>query len=389
MAATGVLQRTNSGAFASDDAAFSSVVGSTPALIRLVDVDAHEGPTYLPDQDALFVTTVPRRSPTGTSRAQVKRVALDGDRFLLEPDRVSVVAADAVMPNGMTRGADGGLVLCDQGDLTHDARLSRVDPRTAATTTIVDAWHGRPLNSPNDVAVRGDGTIWFTDPSYGHLQGFRPTPASRDCLYRLDPATGGLLIVADHLDKPNGLVFSPDQSVLFNWYRLAVTIPERIGDLDPTGCTVVFEVVVDDYAEVWVDGRLPAALGDTGGPVIAGFNAPNRVILTRDGRPGQTFRVAVFGGNGTISAAPRNYIWLRGATLDFFTAPDAAIVEPAPHTVTRGADGLDEFLTPGTALERVAGGFEFTEGPVWAPTPRCCSARRTRTRSIAGTRSGW
>jgi gluconolactonase len=214
MGAAAVLVRA-AAAFTSHDAAFSSVVGSAPALLRLVDVDAHEGPTYLPEQDALFVTTVPRPSPTRAPRAQVKRIGLDGDRFPLEPDRVSLVKADVVMPNGMTRGAGGGLIVCDQGDFTHDARLCRVDPQTAASTTIVDAWHGRPLNSPNDVAVRRDGTIWFTDPSYGHLQGFRPTPASRDCLYRLDPTTGGLVIVADHFDKPNGLVFSPDQSVLY------------------------------------------------------------------------------------------------------------------------------------------------------------------------------
>lgn len=204
-----------SAAFISDDASFSSVIGSAPALIRLVDVDAHEGPTYLPDQDALFVTTVPRRTPAATPRGQVKRIALDGDRFPLDPDRVSVLAADAVTPNGMTRDRDGELVLCDQGDFAHDARVSRVDPHTGATTTMVNAWHGCPLNSPNDVAVRSDGTIWFTDPSYGHLQGFRPKPSSRDCLYRLDPATGRLVIVADHLDKPNGLVFSPDQSMLY------------------------------------------------------------------------------------------------------------------------------------------------------------------------------
>src|SRR4051812_19151158 len=154
--------------------------------------------------------------------------------------------------------------------------------------------------------------------------------------------------------------------VCFNWYRLTVTIPQRIGDLDPTGCTVVFEVVVDDYAEVWVDGRLPAALGDTGGPVVAGFNAPNRVVLTRDGRPGQSFQIAVFGGNGPISAAPHNYIWLRSATLDLFTADDATVVEEATYAVTRADEQLDRLLTPGTALERVAGGFEFTEGPVWA-----------------------
>ena len=111
--------------------------------------------------------------------------------------------------------------------------------------------------------------------------------------------------------------------VCFNWYRIAVTIPERVGGLDPTGATVVFEVTVDDAAEVWVDGRLPHALGDAGGPVTAGFNAPNRVVLTRDARPGQRFQIAVFGINGPISASPANYIWLRTATLDLY-APGRA-----------------------------------------------------------------
>jgi gluconolactonase len=76
--------------------------------------------------------------------------------------------------------------------------------------------------------------------------------------------------------------------VCFNWYRIAVTIPERVGDPDPTGSTVVFEVAIDDYAEVWVNGEMPLTLGDTGGHVVGGFNAPNRVILTRDARPGDT-----------------------------------------------------------------------------------------------------
>jgi gluconolactonase len=137
--------------------------------------------------------------------------------------------------------------------------------------------------------------------------------------------------------------------VCFNWYRTAVTIPERLGELDPTGTTVVFEVVVDDYAEVWVDGEQPIALGDGGGRVIGGFNAPNRVILTRDARPGQTFQLAVFGINGPISASPRNYIWMRSATLDVYAGERASSVER-----------IDE------RIERVAAGFEFTEGPVWS-----------------------
>src|SRR5438105_4209799 len=106
--------------------------------------------------------------------------------------------------------------------------------------------------------------------------------------------------------------------VCFNWYRIAVTIPERVGELDPTGATVVFEVVIDDYAEVWVDGRLPLALRLCGGQVAAGFNAPNRVVLTDDARPGQRFQIAVFGITGPVSASPANYIWMRAATPDLY-----------------------------------------------------------------------
>jgi gluconolactonase len=146
--------------------------------------------------------------------------------------------------------------------------------------------------------------------------------------------------------------------VCFNWYRTEVTIPEEVGDFDPTGATVVFEVVVDDYAEVWVNGKLQPALGDMGGPVIGGFNAPNRVVLTRDARPGDRFQLAVFGVNGPISVSPRNYIWMRTATLDFY-APDRAQVA---EEVRLEIEGSVPVRGP---LERVAGGFEFTEGPVW------------------------
>src|SRR3954453_16213488 len=74
MTAMGVSSPQRSNAFLREDVAFSAVTGSAPALVRLVDVDAHEGPTYVPDQDALFVTTVPRRTPDGTMAAQVKRI---------------------------------------------------------------------------------------------------------------------------------------------------------------------------------------------------------------------------------------------------------------------------------------------------------------------------
>ena len=153
--------------------------------------------------------------------------------------------------------------------------------------------------------------------------------------------------------------------VCFNWYRISVTIPERVGEWDPTGASVVFEVVIDDYAEVWVDGELPHALGDAGGQVVVGFNAPNRLLLTDGARPGQRFQIAVFGINGPISTSPHNYIWMRTATLDFYAPERARPVVAAALDVERVDSSLDRTVDPGATLERVADGFVFTEGPVW------------------------
>jgi gluconolactonase len=155
--------------------------------------------------------------------------------------------------------------------------------------------------------------------------------------------------------------------VCFGWYRTAVTIPECVGNFDPTGATVVFEVAIDDYAEVWVDGELPHALGDTGGQVVGGFNAPNRVVLTRDAHPGQRLQIAVFAINGPISASPRNYIWMRTATLDLYAPERAGTAWPVPFALQRLRDGLDHIVGADARLEQVAGGFEFTEGPLWSP----------------------
>ena len=180
---------------------------------------------------------------------------------------------------------------------------------------------------------------------------------------------------APDFDDAGWRVLAPEETTLrlgggrvsFAWYRIAVTVPGRIGDLDPTGATIVFETVVDDYAEVWVDGRLPLALGRAGGPVVAGFNAPNRVVLTDDARPGQRFTIAVFGINGPISASPRNYIWMRSATLDVYAVGRAATAWEVPLGVVRAGGRLAEIVPNDARLERVAGGFAFTEGPVWTP----------------------
>lgn len=151
----------------------------------------------------------------------------------------------------------------------------------------------------------------------------------------------------------------------FNWYRTKVTIPEKIGNFDPTGSVVVFEIVVDDYAEIWVDGRLPVVLGQTGGQLIKGFNAPNRVVVTRDAKPGQQIQLAIFGMNGPISNPPGNFIWIRSVTLDFYKPNRVGKTREFAAEVIKADPALDTIVPTNVKIEKLAGGFTFTEGPVW------------------------
>jgi len=172
--------------------------------------------------------------------------------------------------------------------------------------------------------------------------------------------SGWEIVPATDLDGRRGT-----GKVCFNWYRIKFTIPEMVGNFDPTGSTVVFEVIVDDYAEVWVNGQLPRVVGQAGGTVVSGFNSPNRVIVARDVRPGQSFQVAVFGINAPISASPENYIWLRTATLNFYVADRAQVAWETPFEIVRRDSALDAIVPPDAKLEKVAGDFIFTQGPVW------------------------
>ena len=153
----------------------------------------------------------------------------------------------------------------------------------------------------------------------------------------------------------------------FNWYRTRLTLPAKVANFDVTGSTVVFELVIDDYAEIWVDGQLPLVLGQTGGQLIKGFNAPNRVILTENARPGQEIQLAIFGVNGPISSPPVNFIWVRSATLDFYRKDQVGGAQPTEAKVVRLDPGLDRIISQGTRLEKLAGSFQFLEGPVWHP----------------------
>lgn len=159
----------------------------------------------------------------------------------------------------------------------------------------------------------------------------------------------------------------------FHWYRLGLTLPDRFDALDTAGTAVVLELTADDYAEIWVNGTLAPVLGHDTAPLISGWNAPARVLLTPNAQPGQRFDIAIFASNGPLSEPPPNFVWLRSATLDIYApgAGPAVTTNTAPTpvdtTLLRLDDALDQLIAPGTRAERLATGFVFTEGPVWVP----------------------
>ena len=120
-------------------------------------------------------------------------------------------------------------------------------------------------------------------------------------------------IAPDHLGERRG-----GGKVSAMWYRTSLTIPEKIGDFDPSGAKAVFTVTVDDYAEVWVNGQMPRRVGIPSPATIQGFNMPNRVVLADTVKPGDKFQIAVFGVNGPISVSPENFIFVRQAQVEFY-----------------------------------------------------------------------
>ena len=156
----------------------------------------------------------------------------------------------------------------------------------------------------------------------------------------------------------------------FNWYRIALTIPERIGGFETAGKTVVLETTLDDAAEVWVDGELTRYLGQRGGTVAAGWNAPNRLVVGRGVKPGQRIQLAIFGINGPLSSPPTNYIYVREARLELYPGSGGPIaITPAEVNVAvvRKDPALDAIVGPNPKIWKLAEGFAFTEGPIWVP----------------------
>jgi gluconolactonase len=127
---------------------------------------------------------------------------------------VSISRRDSNDCDGSTRDLEGWLVTCEHGA----RRVTRTE-KDGSITVIADSYRGKRLNSPNDVVVKSDGTIWFTDPDYGIMSDYEGHKGEREqdgCyVFRFDPKTGNLTVVADDFEKPNGLAFSPDEEILY------------------------------------------------------------------------------------------------------------------------------------------------------------------------------
>lgn len=198
--------------FVAHRTAFADVLGKSFDRLQLTETNAHEGPVYVAAENALYFTTVPDPGPRNIA---IKRLVLKGTTFPFTAGAIETVRQPSNMANGMTLDREGRLLICEQGTMEVPARISRMNLATGDVETVVDHWRGLHFNSPNDVVEKSDGTVWFTDPNYGEVQGFKPPSQLGAFVYRHDPETGETRVVADSFNKPNGLAFSPDEGVLY------------------------------------------------------------------------------------------------------------------------------------------------------------------------------
>jgi gluconolactonase len=219
------------------------VVGSARLDVLYSGCRWAEGPVWFDDLGCLLWSDIPNQRML---------------RWTAQPlsgDGVSVYRSPSNFANGHTRDRLGRLVSCEHGA----RRVTRTEP-DGVITVLCDSFEGKRLNSPNDVVVRWDGSIWFTDPTYGILsnyEGYRAEPEQPvRGVYRIDPATKAVTRVVDDFGQPNGLAFSPDEGKLY--------IADSASSHDPAAPRHirVFDIVDDGLANGRVFAEIDAGLPD-------------------------------------------------------------------------------------------------------------------------------
>ncbi|MDF2999277.1 MAG: SMP-30/Gluconolaconase/LRE domain protein [Xanthobacteraceae bacterium] len=256
-----------------------------------------EGPVWFADMRCLIWSDIPN------SRLL---------RWCETSGAVDVFRADSSFANGNTRDRQGRLITCE-----HRTRcVTRTEPN-GSITVLAERYQGKRLNSPNDVVVKSDGTIWFTDPTYGISAAYEGGKAESELgaqnVFRFDPRDGSLTIVADDFRQPNGLAFSPDERLLYiadsgfignpEWPR-HIRAFDVAGDGTLSGGRVLTEVSphAPDGFRVDIEGNIWSSAGDgvhcytPEGELIGKVRVPERV------------------GNLTFGGTARNRLFICGHT---------------------------------------------------------------------------
>jgi gluconolactonase len=254
-----------------------------------------EGPVWMGDANCLLFQDLPRNRTMRWSEAT----------------GVSVYREPSNYANGQTRDRQGRLVAC-----SHRGRCLYRTEYDGTITTLVTHHDGHRLNAPNDVVVKSDGTIWFSDPVYGisnDYEGGRQASEQPPALYRFDPATGDIRVVADDFDGPNGLAFSPDERCLYVAETGDQSKPDRrqyirVFDVAADGVTLmdggVFHKIEPGYADgfrVDEDGNLWSSAADgvhcinPRGELLGKIHVPARV------------------SNVTFGGLPKNRLFIGGS----------------------------------------------------------------------------
>ncbi|CAK7212908.1 hypothetical protein SBRCBS47491_001623 [Sporothrix bragantina] len=263
--------------FKAYNANFAAITGPAPTLDCLLQVDefpfAHEAGVFLAATDELLITSNQYPDPvTNVKKVQISRVVLSLDRRTAERHDVD---CDAIqMGNGgVNYNNDKEVLFCAQGSMTQPSGLFAMETKPPYNAReVITTFLGRPFNSVNDVVVQRDsGRIWFTDPSYGHEQGYRPRPRLPSQVYCYVPDTDTIRAVADGFGHPNGLCFSPDEKILY------LTDTDWIhgdGTTDDSHVSSIVQLLMNRYAfdvvyysgEPFLTNRRLFAMADTGIP---------------------------------------------------------------------------------------------------------------------------
>jgi gluconolactonase len=184
-----------------------AIIANSPRLYELVDPNARveriatgfeftEGPLWLPSDDCLLFTDI------------------IGDKiYRWKNGRTTEYRSPSNKANGLSLDSGGRLIICEHTT----SRLARVET-DGTVTTLASHYMGKEINSPNDVVVKSDGAIYFSDPPNGREEHFgtpRPEELGFRGVFRVPPGGGDLMLIADDFEIPNGLCFSPDESILY------------------------------------------------------------------------------------------------------------------------------------------------------------------------------